>query len=406
MKTVLAMVIALVALPSVVLAQADSVRTTPKATAQKPDSGLVQNGVYNRPFITSVARTSIGGYVEGNTNYRATDGISDGFSTELRRFNIFLFSSLGPRLRLISELEFEHGTDEISLETALIDFEVSPSFVLRAGILLPPIGAFNANHDSPRWDFIDRPIVSTEIIPATLSEVGFGAHGRLYPGRVTVTYDAYLTNGLTDGVILNNRGRTSLAAGKHAGQFEEDNNGSPMLSGRLAISRRRVGEFGVSYYGGIYNKFAVEGVTVDRKRRLSIVALDGSTRIGRVELRGEFAAASIDVSDDLAEVFGRRQSGWHLDAVMPVYRPRIAGLPDAIVSLDLRLEQADFNRGRFASTGGSIGDDTRSVVAGASFRPVAGTVFKANYRRQWTRDLLNNAPARLGAIQFGFATYF
>jgi hypothetical protein len=392
-------------LPALLTAQQDSARVLPPR-APKSDSGLVQDGVYNRPFITSVARTSIGGYVEGNTNYSNTDGVSEGFSAQLRRFNIFLFSSLGPRLRLISELEFEDGTKEISLETALIDFEINPAFVVRAGILLPPIGAFNVNHDSPRWDFIERPIVSTEIIPATLSEVGFGAHGRVYPAGVTLTYDVYLTNGLTDGVVLNDRGRTSLAAGKSPSRFEEDNNGSPTLSGRVAVSRRRVGEFGVSYYGGVYNRFAVDGIRVDRKRRLSLMALDGNTRVGRVELRGELAVATIDVPADLAEVFGRRQSGWHIDAVVPVLRPRISGLPKAVVSVDLRLEGADFNRGRFASTGASIGDETRAVVAGVSFRPVAGTVFKANYRRQRTYDLPRNAPARLGAIQVGFATYF
>ena len=88
---------------------------------------------------------------------------------ELRRFNIFLYSSVGRRIRFLSELEFEHGTEEIALETALVDFVVTPSLVARAGILLPPIGAFNANHDSPRYDFVERPLVSTEIIPATLS---------------------------------------------------------------------------------------------------------------------------------------------------------------------------------------------------------------------------------------------
>jgi hypothetical protein len=401
MNTLLRIVVASTLCSGVLSAQTDSTKKVPKA-----DTGLAQNGVYNRPFITSVARTSIGGYVEGNTNYSATDGISDGFSTQLRRFNLFLFSSLGPRLRLISELEFENGTEEISLETALVDFELSPALVVRAGILLPPIGAFNVNHDSPRWEFIDRPIVSTEIIPSTLSEVGFGVHGRLYPGAVTLTYDTYLTNGLSDGVILNDRGRTSLAAGKNATQFAEDNNGSPMLSGRVAVSRRKLGELGLSYYGGVYNTFAIEGANVDEKRRLAMFAMDGNTRIGKLEFRGEMAFTSIDVPSDLAEVFGRRQSGWHVDAVLPVFRPRIAGLPDAVVNLALRVEQADFNRGRFSSTGESIGDDTRSFVAGVSFRPVAGTVFKANYRRQWTRDLPNNAAAQLGAIQFGFATYF
>ena len=403
MRTLRAIVIATIAVPRLLSAQQDTA-ATPRAPLR--DTTVVQNSLYNRPFIATVARTSVGGYVEGNTSSSVTNGVAEGFSMQLRRFNIFLFSAIGPRIKLISELEFENGTEEISLETALIDFEINPSLVLRAGILLPPIGAFNVNHDSPRWDFVDRPLVSTEIIPSTLSEVGFGVHGRLFPRGVTLTYDAYLTNGLSDGVILNDRGRTSLAAGKNPAQFEVDNNGSPAFSGRLAVKQRRAGEFGVSYYGGTYNTYRVEGVVVDAARGLSIVALDGSSRVGPVELRGELAYAAIDVPTDLQELFGSRQLGWHLDAVMPVFRPRIRGLPGATVNLDLRLERVDFNRGRFAGTGANIGDEISSVLVGASFRPAPGTVFKANYRRQWTRDLLNNAPARLGAIQFGIATYF
>src|SRR5687767_3863354 len=78
--------------------------TTPRRILAREDTVPVQGGIYNRPFIASVDRTAIGGYVEANTNYFREEGISDGFSMELRRFNIFLFSSLGSRLRFISEL--------------------------------------------------------------------------------------------------------------------------------------------------------------------------------------------------------------------------------------------------------------------------------------------------------------
>ena len=130
------------------------------------DTGMVQGGIFQRPFIASAGRTAIGGYAEANGSYLVTDGVGEGWSMELRRFNIFLYSGVGRRIRFLSELEFEHGTEEISLETALVDFVITPSLVVRAGILLPPIGAFNANHDSPRYDFVERPLVSTEIIPA------------------------------------------------------------------------------------------------------------------------------------------------------------------------------------------------------------------------------------------------
>ncbi len=378
----------------------------PKRIRARMDSILVQGGIYNRPFLASVGRTAIGGYVEGNTNYFREDGISEGFSMELRRFNVFLFSSIGSRIRFISELEFEHGTEEIALETALVDFIVNPSFVLRGGIILPPLGAFNVNHDGPRWDVIDRPLVSTEIIPATLSEIGFGAHGRLFPRGFTVTYDAYLSNGLGDGVILNDAGRTRLASGKGTGLVAGDNNGRPAVSGRVGFQRRNLGEVGLSYYGATYNTFSVEGMEVDAKRSVRLAALDLNTEVRSVSLRGELALAWIDVPGDLQEVFGDRQWGFHFDAVVPLFRPRIRGLTDPVVSAIGRIERVDFNRGTFAGTGDSIGDEIDAFTLGLSFRPAAGTVFKANYRYQSIRDLQGNTPAKRAGFQFGLATYF
>ena len=238
--------------------------------AQKTDTTAAnfmnKDAIYTRPFIgLGRSSTAVGGYVEGNTNYFGTNGVSEGFSMELRRFNMFLYSTIGPRIKFLSELEFEHGTEEISLEMALIDFEINQVFNLRTGIILVPIGAFNQNHDSPKWEFIDRPIVSTQIIPSTLSEVGFGVHGKLYTGELIFAYETYLTNGLRDGIILNNKGRTSLQAGKSPEMFGEDNNGSPMFSGKLAMRHRKWGELGLSYYGGIYNTFRIEGVQVAPK---------------------------------------------------------------------------------------------------------------------------------------------
>lgn len=370
------------------------------------DTSMVQGGIYQRPFLVSAGRTAVGGYAEGHASYLRTDGVGGGLQMELRRFNVFLFSSVGRRLRFISELEFEHGTEEIVLETALVDFTVNPSFVLRGGILLPPIGAFNVNHDGPRYDFIDRPLVSTQVIPSTLSEIGFGAHGRLAPPGFTLSWDAYLTQGLDEGVVLNETGRTHLGSGRNPSRFAEDNNGSPAVTGRLAAQHRRWGEVGISYYGGIYNRHRVEGERVDEARRLSIVALDLATELGPVSLRGEMARAAINLPPDLREVLGSRQWGVHLDAVMPVWRPRIAGLEDPVVSVGLRAERVDYNRGRFVSTGRNIFDEVSALTAALSFRPVAGTVFRLNYRRESFRDLQGNPAVLTGGFQLGFATYF
>jgi len=384
-----------------------SLLLAPALLAAQDDSSSVQGSIYRRPFIAEAGRTAVGGYVEANAHFAREQGIGPGLSMELRRFNLFLFSSLGPRLRFISELEFEHGTQEIALETALIDYRVSSALVLRGGILLPPIGAFNQNHDGPRWEFVDRPLVSTEIIPSTLSEVGFGVNGRLAPAGLTLTYDAYLTNGLGEGVVLNPTGRTHLASGKRAGQFAGDDNGVPALSGRLALRAPKVGEAGISWYGTTYNTFRVDGMAVDARRDLAITAVDLAASLPRgITLRGEAALARVDLPDGLTDLLGSRQWGIHLDLVAPVWRAERGVLRGSILSVTTRLEHVDRNVGRFDATGQLIGDDLGAIVLGASLRPAAGTVLKVNLRREWSHDLLRNAASRRAALQFGIASYF
>jgi hypothetical protein len=205
---------------------------------------------------------------------------------------------------------------------------------------------------------------------------------------------------------LNEDGRTSVPGGKSEEQFAEDNNGLPAFSARVAAQRRGIGELGVSYYGGVYNSFRVEGVDVDERRKVSLGAIDFSTELGRLDIKGELAHAWIDVPSSLDELMGRRQRGAHVDFVFQVLRRPLLGLPRATLNAALRLEYVDFNVGRFASTGREIRDDVTAVVPGLSFRPAANTVFKANYRWHRTHDVLGNPPARLGGYQIGFASYF
>lgn len=394
------------AAPALALAAPAIVQVDTTRLASPDTAGLAQEGIYDRPFIGSLSSTSLGGYVEGNTNYFVEDGVTEGFSMELRRFNVFLFSQVSRRVRFLSELEFEHGTEEIALETALVDVRVLPALTLRAGVILPPVGYFNQNHDSPRWDFVERPLVSTTIIPSTLSEIGGGVLGSLALAGGVASYDAYLTNGLGDGVVGNGLGRTDIPSGKGDELLGEDNNGSPAVSGRVAFRRPGLGEVGVSYYGGYYNSFRVEGEEVDERRWLGITALDAGASVGVVDVRGELAYATVDVPPGLTEVFGDTQWGAHVDLVVPLWRPAPAGYEEAVVAGALRLERVDYNAGTFASTGEGIGEEITAVVLGLSFRPTPGTVFRANYRRHWTRDFARNPVIRGAGFQLGFATYF
>lgn len=371
---------------------------------------LNMDATYNRPFLTiGKLPVALGGYLEANTQYASTDGISDGLSFQARRFTLFFSSTIAKKIKFLSELEFEDGTKEINIEFAAIDIEFHPLLNLRGGIIMNPIGAFNQNHDGPIWDFIDRPISATSIIPSTLSNAGFGLHGKYFKGRWVLGYEAYLTNGFDNSIIDNEDSRTSLGAGKgNPFRFEENNSGLPMFTGKLAIRNRKIGELGLSYMTGVYNKWREDGLILDDKRSASVLAVDFNTSLikGRLNITGEFAKVFVDVPETYTQQYGTQQFGGYLDIIGTVLQRKILGWDNAKLNVGVRLEYADYNQGKFKETNGNIADDIWAIVPTIAFRPVGSTVLRFNYRYEQQRDFLGNPPALTGVIQFGFSTYF
>jgi len=378
----------------------------------KDSSGMQMNmdAVYSRPFMQlGKLPVALGGYVEANYQYLQEDGISEGHQFQMRRLTLFVSSSIGKRIKFLSEIEFEDGAKEINIEFASLDFEFSPLFNLRGGIVMNPIGAFNQNHDGPKWEFIDRPISATQMLPATFSNVGFGVFGKKFSKDWVFAYEVYLTNGFDDQIINNSENKTFLPATKlNEDRFEESFNGVPLFTGKLALRNRVIGELGLSYMGGIYNKFEEDGLVLDKKRPVNVLAIDYNTTIPKLNtvINAEWAWVNVDVPETYTEQFGRKQQGGYIDIVQPVLKRSMFGFEKAVLNAALRLEYVDWNKGNFISTGTNIAEDVFAVVPAISWRPIPQTVIRLNYRYNWQRDILGNPPSRLAGFQFGFSTYF
>jgi len=391
-------------------AQTDTTKTLQRLAIDSNRQKLNMDAVYNRPFL-SVGKlpVALGGYLEANTQYQVTDGVSDGFSFQARRLTLFMSSTIARKIKFLSEIEFEDGTKEINIEFAAMDIEFHPMLNFRGGIIMNPIGAFNQNHDGPRWDFIDRPFVATAIIPTTLASAGFGIHGKHFANNWVLGYETYLTNGFDDHIISNTDGRTSLAAGKiNPLRFEESNSGLPMFTGKFAVRNRKIGEAGISYMTGVYNKWKLDDIKIDNKRHASVLAFDFNTSIfkNRLSLMGELAKVWVVVPDAYTQQYGQQQLGIYLDAIYTVLQRKISDWDNAKLNAGLRIEYADFNQGTFNENGKNIGDHVWAIVPAIAFRPVGSTVLRFNYRFEQQTDLLGNPPANTAAFQFGFSTYF
>lgn len=368
------------------------------------------DAIYNRPlFQSGTSPVAVGGYIEADYQYMGEDGITEGHTFRIPRFTLFVGTSLHPKIKFISETEFEEGGKKIAIEFAALDISFFPMLNLRGGIIMNPIGAFNQNHDGPKWEFVDRPIAMTEMLPATWSNVGFGLYGKRFVNDWAFGYEIYLTNGFDNSIIANGKNRTFLPAAKeNAERFEESNNGRPLITGKLALKNQTIGEIGLSYMGGIYNAFEDDGLILDEKRRLDVFAVDFNTEVEKTNtyLTGEWAWVRVDVPETYGQQFGNRQHGGFVDIVQPFFSHALGGFENAVLNLACRLEYVDWNTGTFRETGENISDDLWAIVPGVSFRPSSQTVFRLNYRYMQQKDILGNPPAKIAGVQLGFSSYF
>ena len=369
-------------------------RDTVRADTTRP---FVRGGVYDKPYQTRLlGRTAIGGYAEAHARYERVDGLIEDSGFELKRFNLFTSTRVSDFVRIAAEVEIEEAGEEIKLEYAAIDVRIHQLLTVRGGMLLSPLGRFNLAHDSPLNEFTDRPLVSTEVLGVALSEPGFGVLGQAPVGRQgRLTWEAYMTNGFDDGLIVNSPEGTRIPLGR--GNIE-DQNSSPAFVGRLAWSPSVGMELGVSGHHGAWNVFRTEGTVVDERRNLSLGVVDGEVTIAGFRLSGEAALARADIPPGLAGIYASRQAGWYLDLVRNFGAGWVPTAPGSVFALKARFDAIDLDSD-------AVGQHVRQASAGVNFRPTTESVIKFELVRGWRFDPFNNR-SDFARVLGSFATYF
>lgn len=384
--------------------------TVQDSSKRTTEGGMNMDAIYSRPFLNvDKLPVALGGYAEANWQHLATDGVSEGHQFQMRRMTLFVASTVSRRIKFLSEIELEEGGREIAIEFAAIDIVLHPLCNLRGGIVMNPIGAFNQNHDGPKWEFIDRPISATQMLPATWSNAGFGVFGKVPLSDWSIGYELYATGGFDNSIIDNTLNRTSLPAAKdNPERFEASASGEPLFSAKIALKNTRWGEIGISWMGGVYNQWQDDGIRLDEKRRSDVLALDANTTLHgwNTFITGEWAWVFVDVPQSYTQQYGNKQQGGFVDIVQPILSGTLLGWEEASLNIACRLEYVDWNVGSFNENQATIADDVWSIVPALSFRPSPQSVIRLNYRHQQQRDILGNPPARTGGFSLGVSAYF
>lgn len=141
------------------------------------------------------------------------------------------------------ETEVEKG-GEVTLEQFHITRMIHPTFNVRAGHIIVPVGLTNAHHEPINFFSTYRPEGETTILPSTWHENGiefFGSFGKKY---AAFDYQAMVVTGLN----ANGFDRNTWIAGGKQGIFEEDNFTSPGYATRLDYKGIPGLRLGASFY--------------------------------------------------------------------------------------------------------------------------------------------------------------
>jgi hypothetical protein len=216
-------------------ASAQQTATTAEDTLQKGIKGFLKG-------------TTIGGYGSAFFQRDYNRKFSEG---NLERFVLFIGHKFSKNISMFSELELEGAKvsasgasgGEISLEQALLKFDVNPRHYFVIGLFLPRIGILNENHLPTGFNGNERTQVETFIIPSTWRELGIGYYGTLR--KFPLSYSIGIVNGLNASAFQH---KTVIRDGRFEGWKASMNNMAVTASLQFTKNNFKVQVSG--YYGG------------------------------------------------------------------------------------------------------------------------------------------------------------
>lgn len=342
-------------------------------------------------------RLEFHGYGEMHYNNPKIDAMSSGAGNELDFHRLVLGWEYGftDHLRFEGEIDHEHAAQELELEEAYLEYDVTPTFTLRGGTLLIPVGALNEFHEPPRYYSVERPYVERYIIPTTWQENGAGFAGQAAQGHVS--YRGYVVAGM-DATKMTTLGGLHDVSSKGAESKADDLAGT----GRVEIRglTRGLALSGSGYFGGADQRTPGLG-------KVTLTILSGDLRYRRAgfDLRAEFDRVRLGGADRVSlftgQTIGEVMQGWYTEAAYDLLRRDRAPSSGRSLQVFLRHEELDSNKEVPAGFVADPAAERTITTGGLAFYPVEQVALKTDLEH-WK----DGAGAKLNRFNLGFAIMF
>ena len=321
---------------------------------------------------------SIGGYGEILYENYATErqnGAPSGArdAVDALRGIVYFGYKFNDRLLFNSEIEIEHA-DEASLEFAYLDYKLTGSTGIRAGLLLAPLGLVNELHEPPVFLGTERAVTEATIIPSTWRENGIG----LFGGNDDFSWRAYLMNSLNSAGF----GSAGLRGGRQKG--------SNALAESLGVAGRLdyVGTPGLLVGGSAFRASTGQGRELNGQKvngGLLVWDLHVDYEARGWDVRALVAGAALQDAADLNQLngltgangIGEEMLGWYVEAGYDVLRGTDS--PHQLLPY-VRYEEVNTQTQVAPGYAADPARDRSILALGAAWKPVPQVVTKLGYQ--------------------------
>lgn len=296
---------------------------------------------------------------------------------DVQRLILLFGYKFDDRTQFVTEVEYEH-VKEVYIEQAFVNYSLTNSLNIRAGLMLVPMGIINEYHEPTTFNGVERPSIDNKLVPSTWREIGIGLAGR--SDVMSFRYQVYVFNGFLShngdqGLI---KGSNGLRSGRQKGA--EVVTKTPNLSMKIdyyGINGLRLGLSG--YFGktqAVDELLNQEGSTVG----VSMIGLDARYSFRKFTARGQFITSSFDdtyqYNDLTGKDFASAMSGYYIEGAynfLPLSnRQRLFGF--------VRYENFDTHATVPANVVRNNAYHRKEITTGLSYHLAPGVVFKADYQ--------------------------
>jgi len=335
-------------------------------TTVETDASVNGMGPAASKVYYSKSPLSIGGYGEMYWASPDKEGAAGDAYADLYRFVPYIGYKFSDSIVLNTELEFEHGGEEVAVEFMYLDFLFSNAFNIQLGHLLVPMGLVNQRHEPTLFNTVQRPDVEKYLIPSTWHENGVLAYGNIGG----FGYSAGIINALSLDNDNNQPGNVTgkwIRSGRVGGEEE-----GPMqrvaFVGRLDYTATAGLLVGASAYYGAATQGRPGGVDA------FIYDLHGQYEIAGFKLKGLYTATSVSHAEKIFAEAADGAEGYYVNAE---YNLLATAATAKKLPIFVQFEQYD----PVASVAGGVRPDLKqtNTTVGLNFFPHEQVVLKADY---------------------------